>query len=267
MINLGWHQEADQILKIGRPPLLMLVGEPGTGKTTYAQSSARKLTNQNAITLSGSPDVEESHLFGRWTLAGSETKFVDGPLPRALKEGRWLIIEEFSQIPIETRACLMPLRDQKEITNPLTGEVIDIPSSFRLVATSNSESLACRKNTGIARVLYDGFFILETPELQDEHIREFLIYENPKLNKRKADRVVKIWRKYRSISKGDESAKSSLSYRAASHLSALLDAGMDEKNAIQIGLINKFLPADADLFSAAKMKLMMEDDGDSLEEV
>src|SRR5205823_14206864 len=131
----------------------------------YSQHAATLHTGRPPQMLSGSPETEQSHLFGRWVLAGDETRFVDGPLPRALKTGSWLLIEEFSQIPLECRASLLPLRDQTQMTNPLNGEVLLIPSEFRLIATSNKESMSCRRNSGIARVLYDGFFILETPEL------------------------------------------------------------------------------------------------------
>ena len=264
ILPLPWHDSARTLLDVGNPPLILLVGDPGTGKTTFARQVAVEKSGHLPLVISGSPEAEQSHLFGRWTLAGDETRFTDGPLPAALKSGRWLLVEEFSQIPIECRAALLPLRDQSEITNPLTGEVVPVPSSFRLIATSNSETLTCRKNAGIAQVLYDGFLILEVGELDEEQVRRFLAHHFPTAGAKRVARAVQMWSEYRSITAKGSSGKTYLSYRAASHLMALIERGMSEVQACQVALVNKFLPGDGDLFSAAKLRnsiSMPDDDG------
>ncbi|MEJ7595772.1 MAG: AAA family ATPase [Planctomycetaceae bacterium] len=254
IVKFRWHDEARVLLEIGTPPLVLLVGDPGVGKTTFARHVAADMTGQEPLVLSGSPEIEQSHLFGRWTLTGNETRFIDGPLPLALKSGRWLIAEEFSLIPLEVRALLLPLRDQAEITNPMTGDVLEIPAKFRLVCTSNSESLTCRKNAGISKVLYDGFYVLECGELSNAHVLELLQFHFPQCANERRNRVLELWNEYRDFSSKGSSGKSHLSYRAADHLMRLLQAGLSEDRAVQIALVNKFLPSDADLFSAAQLK-------------
>lgn len=257
IVPLPWHGEVATLLEIGKPPLLLLVGDPGVGKTTFARHACAQITGSEPLSLSGSPEIEQSHIWGRWTLAGQETRFVDGPLPMALKAGRWLVIEEFSQIPLECRAALLPLRDQSEITNPLTGEILPIPESFRLIATSNSESLSCRKNAGIAKVLFDGFYVFEAPDLSDIQVTSLLRHNFPKASAERVARVLEQWNEYRDFTSKGSSGKSHLSYRAAEHLLRLLEHGMSEPRAVEIALINKFLPSDSELHSAAKFKVSL----------
>ena len=176
LMELPWHRTADQMLNLHR--LVMLVGNPGVGKTTFAQDAARTATGRPAASLQGTPETELSHVFGFFSLKREETAFCDGPLPRALKSGCWLIVEEFNLIPLEVRAALLALRGQDEITNPFTGEVLPIPHDFRLVATSNPETLTCRRNSAIAGALLDDFLILDVPDLSPEMIEELLRHEH-----------------------------------------------------------------------------------------
>jgi len=263
LITLPWHAEPRGLIEAGSPPLILLTGEPGTGKTTFAHHMAMTFTGQPAVVMSGSPEVEQGHIFGRMSLVGGETRFIDGPLPQALKTGRYLIIEEFSLIPIEVRSDLLPLRDQSQITNPLTGEVLPVPKEFRLIATSNSETLSCRKNAGVARVLFDGFWIYEVPDLDDIQVGRFLKHHYPNASKKRVARVLELWNEYRSLKQGETEGKNSLSYRAAAQLMTLLERRMPETTAIRVALVNKFLATDPDLFSVAKTRLLVSSPSES----
>ena len=57
ILELPWHREATTLLELGKPPLMLLVGEPGTGKTTFARRAALDRTGRLPLVLSGSPEA------------------------------------------------------------------------------------------------------------------------------------------------------------------------------------------------------------------
>src|SRR5262249_23209867 len=141
ILDLPWHAHARTMLKIKRRRMNLWVGEPGTGKTTFAKHVALQTTGSEPEEIQGTPTREPEHIWGYKDFEGDRLDFRDGPLPSALKNGRLLVIEDFSLIPVEIRSDLLPLRDQEAITNPFTKEVLPIPDSFRCICTSNSEVL------------------------------------------------------------------------------------------------------------------------------
>lgn len=246
-IKLPWHNIAEIMLEIHR--LVLLVGDPGCGKTTWALRTSLEKTNKNAAILQGTPETEMSHIWGMYSLKNNETAFCDGPLPQSLKQAKHLIVEEFNLIPLETRASLLTLRGQEQITNPFTGEEIAIPDEFRIIATSNSETLRCRQNSKIAQALLDDFLVLEVPSLQVKQIKKLLRCNFPDSQAEIRNRVVEVWESYSSI----DSEEIKLSYRAAAHLMSLLQAGMKESIAVEIALVNKFI-LNEDAHQAAKLQ-------------
>jgi MoxR-like ATPase len=255
-VGLPWFDIVAKMLDVSR--FVLLVGPPGCGKSTFAQHIARHRTGRPPIVIPGSPQREEIDVWGSRAIVDGETVFEDGPLPMALKRaGTWLVVEEFATIPLETRSTFLELRNADEITNPFTREVLPVPrgNDFRVLATSNPESMNCQRHAALARALFDGILIYEVPPLPESEVRMLLRHHHPAAAAEDIEWAITAWRTYRFLSEAQEKdhADEFVTYRAASQLLALVAAGLDREQAVRIALVNKFI-TDSDLHAAAKLK-------------
>jgi|CXWL01.1.fsa_nt_gi midasin (ATPase involved in ribosome maturation) len=252
----SWHKLALTTLAVPKDGrLLLLVGEPAAGKTTFAFHAAKRHTGDSPEIIQGTPETELNHIWGYLGLAQGETQYCDGPLPRALKQKRWLLVEEFNLIKWDVRQRFLELRESDSVTNPVTGERITIDPAFRLIATSNPENLKCRRNATDAMALMSAFRIIEVPALMADDIRDLLCAHYPQAGLTLIDHAVALWDTYADIGSNETKTdyRLRLTYRAASHLVGLLLQGVDERDAVNIALVNKYI-FDSDLHTAAQLK-------------
>lgn len=252
---LPWHRTAERMLDAHR--LILLVGEPGSGKTSWALQASYARTGREAEVIQGTPETELGHLWGTYTLVDGATRFLDGPLPAALKEGGLLVVEEMSLIPLETRAALLALRGVSVIRNPFTGDRLAIPPAFRLVATSNPESMRCYRNGKIAQALYDDFLTLEVPSPTEEHIAAMVESNFPGTATADRQDALGRWRRLADVANKQENKLGlRLGYRSVAHFLALRAKGLEADEAAAVAYVNKYF-LDEDAHQAAKFSAML----------
>ena len=84
--TLPWHLHARTVLRVHN--MLLLVGPPGVGKTAFAHAVSKEMTERGPIVIQGDPELSRDDIYGHTELRGDHTVVVDGPLTRALREGR-----------------------------------------------------------------------------------------------------------------------------------------------------------------------------------
>ena len=141
-----------------RVPVL-LKGPTGTGKTRFVEYMAWKLgqpltivkdsakpptegANGNGavplVTVACHEDLTASDLVGRYLLDANGTRWIDGPLTRAVKVGGICYLDEVVEARKDTTVIIHPLTDHRRLlTIDKLGEVVEAADNFLLVVSYN----------------------------------------------------------------------------------------------------------------------------------
>ena len=91
---------------------VVLKGPTGCGKTRFVEAMAHDL-DRPLITVSCHDDLTTADLVGRYLLEGGETRWVDGPLTRAVREGAICYLDEVVEARQDTTVVIHPLADHR----------------------------------------------------------------------------------------------------------------------------------------------------------
>ena len=139
---------------------ILLKGPTGTGKTRFVEYMAWKLgqplsvVKKNSdktaatqaspngglplVTVACHEDMTASDLVGRYLLDANGTRWIDGPLTRAVKVGGICYLDEIVEARKDTTVIIHPLADHRRIlTIDKLGEVVEAADGFLLVVSYN----------------------------------------------------------------------------------------------------------------------------------
>jgi hypothetical protein len=145
----------------GKP--IFLHGPTGTGKTTLAEYAAKHYTGKDAEMVYCSPQTKETNTWGRTGVTEKNgapvTEFIYGPLARAIKEGRVIIFDEFTDLPKEQVSFLKGLFSKKP------GDMVSIQGNgecpmtegFQMIFTSNLKSAKNPEKSDLPPQMADEF--------------------------------------------------------------------------------------------------------------
>lgn len=116
---------------------LLLKGPTGCGKTRFVEAMAHDV-ERPLITVACHDDLTTADLVGRFLLEGGETRWVDGPLTRSVREGAICYLDEVVEARQDTTVVLHPLADhRRQLPIERLGTVLDAPPEFCLVVSYN----------------------------------------------------------------------------------------------------------------------------------
>ena len=128
---------------------ILLKGPTGTGKTRFVEHMVWKLSNNKQpkskkkttadiplITVACHEDLTASDLVGRYLFDANGTRWIDGPLTKAVKSGGICYLDEVVEARKDTTVIIHPLTDHRRtLTIDKLGEVVDAADGFLLVVS------------------------------------------------------------------------------------------------------------------------------------
>ena len=115
--------------KLGRPLTIIKDVTGNEGETTQALP---------LVTVACHEDLTASDLVGRYLLEGESTRWIDGPLTRAVKAGAICYLDEVVEARKDTTVLIHPLTDHRRVL-PIEkrGQIIEAADGFLLVISYN----------------------------------------------------------------------------------------------------------------------------------
>ncbi len=116
---------------------VLLKGPTGCGKTRFMEHMAWRL-KRPLITVSCHDDLTASDLVGRFLVTEGDTRWVDGPLARAVRSGGICYLDEIVEARKDTTVVIHPLADDRRLL-PMEklGEVLEAAPEFCLAISYN----------------------------------------------------------------------------------------------------------------------------------
>jgi nitric oxide reductase NorQ protein len=135
---------------------VLLKGPTGCGKTRFVEYMAFKLsrpvdvarpeggngngeeTGRPLVTVACHEDLTASDLVGRYLLESDSTRWIDGPLTRAVKAGAICYLDEIVEARKDTTVLVHPLTDHRRLL-PIEklGQIVEAREGFLLVISYN----------------------------------------------------------------------------------------------------------------------------------
>lgn len=235
-----------------RVPVL-LKGPTGTGKTRFVEYMAWRLgqpltviqdeieshsTAKPAnggvplVTVACHEDLTASDLIGRYLLDATGTKWIDGPLTRAVKVGGICYLDEVVEARKDTTVIIHPLTDHRRVlTIDKLGEVVEAADSFLLVVSYNP---------GYQNVLKDlkhstrqRFVAIEFPFPEPEREAQIIAHESG-VDEAIAAQLAKLGHKVRALR--EHGLKEGASTRVLIYAGRLIKEGIAPRRACHVAV-------------------------------
>lgn len=118
---------------------LLLTGGTGAGKTSQILQLAARI-NQPVLRANFNGETRLSDFIGKMHVIDGETRWIDGILPLAMKNGYWLLLDEIDFADPSILSLLHPVLEDNPVLvlKENDGEVIKPHKDFRIFGTANS---------------------------------------------------------------------------------------------------------------------------------
>jgi len=212
---------------------ILLKGPTGCGKTRFLEYMSYRLGPLPLITVACHEDLTASDLVGRYLLEGDETRWLDGPLTRAVQSGAICYLDEVVEARKDTIVLIHPLSDHRRIL-PLErrGEVIEAHEDFQLVISYNPGYQSVLKD--LKPSTRQRFVAIEF-DYPSELIETNVVKHEAAVSEELAGQIVRLGGKVRNLR--EHGLQEGVSTRLLVYTGQLIAAGLAPRIACQSGFV------------------------------
>ena len=229
---------------------VLLKGPTGCGKTRFVEHMAWRLgrpltkiktTKANAdqgsalplITIACHEDLTASDLVGRYLLEGEETKWIDGPMTRAVRHGAICYLDEVVEARKDTTVLIHPLTDHRRLL-PIEkrGQVVQADDNFLLCMSYNPGYQSALKD--LKHSTRQRFVALEF-DYPDQDSESKVIAHESGVDKAMAESLARLGEKVRNLK--DHGLQEGASTRLLIYAGKLIKYGIPPRRACQSAVV------------------------------
>ena len=209
-----------------------LKGPTGCGKTRFLTYMSYKL-RRPLITISCHEDLTASDLVGRYLLDGEQTRWFDGPLTLAVKNGAICYLDEVVEARKDTTVVIHPLTDDRRIL-PIEkkGQILQAPDEFQLVISYNPGYQSILKD--LKQSTKQRFVTLEFTYPDTETEIKIVAHESG-IEESQSEKLVKVGQKIRNLK--DRGLDEGVSTRLLIYAGQLIANGISMTRACHVAMV------------------------------
>ena len=218
--------------KLGRP-LTVIKEQSNGGAPQDVQEVRDGEVRVPLVTIACHEDLTASDLVGRYLLDADGTRWIDGPMTRAVKAGAILYLDEVVEARKDTTVLIHPLTDHRRIL-PVekTGMIIEADDRFLLCISYNPGYQSALKD--LKHSTRQRFISIEFYYPPREIEREIIQAESG-CTEEQADALAKLGEKIRHLE--DHGLQEGASTRLLIYAARLMSEGISARRACQVAIV------------------------------
>jgi nitric oxide reductase NorQ protein len=251
-LPLGNEVEVFEAAYAQKIPVL-LKGPTGCGKTRFVEYMAYKLGRPLTtvkprtkealtsaergsiplVTVACHEDLSATDLVGRYLLEGESTRWIDGPLTRAVKSGAICYLDEIVEARKDTTVLIHPLTDHRRLL-PVEkrGQVIEASGNFMLVISYNPGYQSALKD--LKHSTRQRFIAIEFGYPTREAEKEIIEHEG-EVSPEVAWELAKLGEKVRNLR--EHGLEEGVSTRLLIYAARIIREGIPPREACQVAIV------------------------------
>ena len=221
---------------------VLLKGPTGSGKTRFVEYMSWRLHNRDGkpneegvplITVACHEDLTASDLVGRYLLEGDDTRWIDGPIARAVKAGAICYLDEIVEARKDTTVLIHPLTDHRRLL-PVDkrGELLEAADGFLLVMSYNPGYQSALKD--LKHSTRQRFIAIEFGYPPRDQETEIIARESG-VDREIAQELAKLAEKVRNLK--EHGLSEGVSTRLLIYAGKLIHAGIAPRRACQTAIV------------------------------